>query len=373
MINRELIRNLSFEQLYRVLMNNQSTGRNQRPAKGLKVKQAIQSALILAVCFWLLYQMKQSHGKDYSESSKDKASEERGSDILGRKGSAGWSKGGAVSASEDPKHVGEVSVKKEDGNVEEKTEEESLQNVNEANQVEKETEIQKELNNKDDNSEGAVKGNDESVGLDKSSSHEENYQEGLGTQAVFADQDGAKHVNHDEVGEDKEQIPQDKHDEQENGKGQAKEPKRLEESRTTDKEPKSTTDKEPKSTTYKDISVQRSESKNDSLEGQNSVVDGVVHGFDDVNGVPVDGHDLIESIVTGTGGDQAITGHQEMNSSSNNQSEISKNAVNEEVGSKEGTTGADLEAKSKISVQGSNIDIKSKVETSSDTSRIDSV
>ncbi|KAM1478997.1 hypothetical protein ACFX2I_026351 [Malus domestica] len=366
MINRELIRSLSFEQLYRVWMNNQSTGRNQRPAKGLKVKQAIQIALILAVCFWLLYQMKQSHGKDYSESSKDKASEERGSDILGRKGSAGWSKGGAVSASEDPKHVGEVSVKKEDGNVEEKNEEESLQNVNEANQVEKETEIQnKELNNKDDNSEGAVKGNDESVGLDKSSSHEENYQEGLGTQAVFADQDGAKHVNHDEVGEDKEQIPQDKHDEQENGKGQAKEPKRLEESRTTDKE--------PKSTTYKDISVQRSESKNDSLEGQNSVVDGVVHGFDDVNGVPVDGHDLIESIVTGTGGDQAITGHQEMNSSSNNQSEISKNALNEEVGSKEGTTGADLEAKSKISVQGSNIDIKSKVETSSDTSRIDSV
>ncbi|KAM1155524.1 hypothetical protein ACFX13_026996 [Malus domestica] len=110
MINREFIRSLSFEQLYRVWMNNQSTGRNQRPAKGLKVKQAIQIALILAVCFWLLYEMKQSHDKDHSESSKDKASEERGSDILGPKGSAGWSKGGAVSASEDPKHVGEVSV-----------------------------------------------------------------------------------------------------------------------------------------------------------------------------------------------------------------------------------------------------------------------
>ncbi|KAM1061955.1 hypothetical protein ACFX2A_026916 [Malus domestica] len=111
----------------------------------------------------------------------------------------------------------------------------------------------------------------------------------------------------------------------------------LEESRTTDKEPKE------------------------------------VHGFDDVNGVPVDGHDLIEYIVTGTGGDHAITGHQEMNSSSNNQSEIRENKVNEEVGSKEGTTGADLEAKNKISVQDSNIDIKAKVETSSDTSRIDTV
>ncbi|RXI05966.1 hypothetical protein DVH24_018008 [Malus domestica] len=86
------------------------------------------------------------------------------------------------------------------------------------------------------------------------------------------------------------------------------------------------------STTYKDIT--RGESKNDSLEGQNSVEDREVHGFDDVNGVPVDGHDLIESLVTGTGGDHAITGHQEMNSSSNNQSEISENTVNEEVGSK---------------------------------------
>ncbi|KAM2407463.1 hypothetical protein ACFX1X_026639 [Malus domestica] len=112
------------------------------------------------------------------------------------------------------------------------------------------------------------------------------------------------------------------------------------------------------STTYKDIS--RRENR-------------VVHGFDDVNGVPVDGHDLIESVVTGTGGDHAIAGHQEMNSSSNNQSEISENTVNEEVGSKEGTTGSDLEAKSKFSVQDSNIDIKAKVETSSDTSRIDTV
>ncbi|KAM1173682.1 hypothetical protein FF1_026343 [Malus domestica] len=40
-----------------------------------------------------------------------------------------------------------------------------------------------------------------------------------GTQAIFADQDGAKHGNHDEVGEDKEQIPQDKHDEKENERG----------------------------------------------------------------------------------------------------------------------------------------------------------
>ncbi|KAM1155521.1 hypothetical protein ACFX14_026247 [Malus domestica] len=152
-------------------------GRNQRPAKGLKVKHAIQIALILAVCFWLLYQMKQSHGKDYSESSKDKASE-------------------AVLIFSDVRGV-------------------------QGGQKVEETEIQKkELNNKDDNSGGEVKGNDESVGLDKCSSHEENYQEGHeGTQAIFADQDGAKHGNHDEVGEDKEQIPQDKHDEKENERG----------------------------------------------------------------------------------------------------------------------------------------------------------
>ncbi|CAN6699427.1 unnamed protein product [Malus baccata var. baccata] len=177
-------------------------GRNQRPAKGLKVKHAIQIALILAVCFWLLYQMKQSHGKDYSESSKGKASE-------------------------------------------------------------------------------AV--------------------------LIFSDVRGVQGGQKVEV---------------------------------------------------------CLHQKIQNIE---------VHGFDDVNGLPVDGHDLIEYIVTGTGGDHAITGHQEMNSGSNNQSEIRENKVNEEVGSKVGTAGADLEAKSKISVQDSNSDIKAKVETGSDTSRIDTV
>ncbi|CAN6680970.1 unnamed protein product [Malus baccata var. baccata] len=349
-------------------MNSQSTGRNQRPAKGLKVKPSLQIALLLVVCFWLLYQMKHSHGKDYSEGADGKASKEHGSNIFGRKGSAGWSKGGGVSASEDSKHVGEVSIKTEDendvfdGSAEEKNEEESLQKVNEANEVEKETEVQNtELSNTDENSDGEVKGNGETVGLNENSSREETYREGQeGTQAVISEQDGEKHVkniSHNEAGEDEEQESQVTRDEQENGKGQEKEPKRLQES----------------STTNTDISVRRDESKNDSLEGQNSVVDAVVHGFDDENGVPVDGHDIIESLVTVSSGDHAITGHQEMNLSSNNQNEISENAVNEEVGSKDGTNGADLEAKTKISAQDSNIDIKSKVETSSDTSKIDSV
>ncbi|CAL8172144.1 unnamed protein product [Prunus armeniaca] len=362
-------------------MNSQSTCRNQRP-KGLKVKLVFQIALLLAVCFWLLYQMKYSHEKAYSGSAENKVSEERGSDILGRKGNAGWSKDGGIFGLEDVNLV-EGSIKKEDGgvgddmlgeNAEENNEAESNKvddhargklARHEGNEIER-TEMQyKVLNITDDNSDVEDKGNDEPVGLNKNSLQEENSQERHGdTQEIISDHDGEKYVkniSHDEVGEEKEQNSQVNHDKQENEKDREKEPQRLEEFSTN-----------------KDISVQHSQGKSDTLKGPDSVVDGV-HGFNDENGVPVDGNDLIESIVTGSSDDHAMVLHQEMNSSSNNQSETKENTMKEEVAAKEGTNGADFEAKSKISVEDSKINMKPKVETSSgigvhaNTSRIDSV
>ncbi|CAB4318746.1 unnamed protein product [Prunus armeniaca] len=352
---------LSFEAVVQNLMNSQSTCRNQRP-KGLK--------------------MKYSHEKAYSGSAENKVSEERGSDILGRKGNAGWSKDGGIFGLEDVNLV-EGSIKKEDGgvgddmlgeNAEENNEAESNKvddhargklARHEGNEIER-TEMQyKVLNITDDNSDVEDKGNDEPVGLNKNSLQEENSQERHGdTQEIISDHDGEKYVkniSHDEVGEEKEQNSQVNHDKQENEKDREKEPQRLEEFSTN-----------------KDISVQHSQGKSDNLKGPDSVVDGV-HGFNDENGVPVDGNDLIESIVTGSSDDHAMVLHQEMNSSSNNQSETKENTMKEEVAAKEGTNGADFEAKSKISVEDSKINMKPKVETSSgigghaNTSRIDSV
>ncbi|XP_062098354.1 uncharacterized protein LOC133804209 isoform X2 [Humulus lupulus] len=44
-------------------MLKQSTSRNQR-SKGFKVKHALQICLLLAICIWLLYQVKHSHDKN---------------------------------------------------------------------------------------------------------------------------------------------------------------------------------------------------------------------------------------------------------------------------------------------------------------------
>ncbi|XP_041019231.1 uncharacterized protein LOC121261120 [Juglans microcarpa x Juglans regia] len=70
-------------------MLKQSPSRNQK-AKGFKVKHAIQICLLLAICIWLLYQVKHSHErKKASEENSSKISEkmQSGHEIikLGRK------------------------------------------------------------------------------------------------------------------------------------------------------------------------------------------------------------------------------------------------------------------------------------------------
>ncbi|KAJ8572447.1 hypothetical protein K7X08_008958 [Anisodus acutangulus] len=50
------------EQVVKLTMYKQSPGRNHR-SKGIKVKNVLQICLLLAVCFWLIYQVKHSHDK----------------------------------------------------------------------------------------------------------------------------------------------------------------------------------------------------------------------------------------------------------------------------------------------------------------------
>lgn len=90
------------------MTNYQSAGRNQKP-RGLRVKQAIQFTLILAICIWLLYQIKPSHdaNKNHGLSKWSKLSEEGKTLILGRKGSTMWSSDRSDSVSEDAHFVEE--------------------------------------------------------------------------------------------------------------------------------------------------------------------------------------------------------------------------------------------------------------------------
>lgn len=52
-------------------MSRQSPKRNQR-SKGIKIKHVLQICLLVAICFWLIYQVKHSHDrkKEFDESDK---------------------------------------------------------------------------------------------------------------------------------------------------------------------------------------------------------------------------------------------------------------------------------------------------------------
>ncbi|XP_073047623.1 uncharacterized protein [Primulina eburnea] len=72
-----------------IIMSGQTPNRNQR-SKGIKVKHVLQIFLLLAVCFWLIYQVKHSHDKkkEFDESDVKASITRGGSDgfiRLGRK------------------------------------------------------------------------------------------------------------------------------------------------------------------------------------------------------------------------------------------------------------------------------------------------
>ncbi|XP_024177686.1 smoothelin-like protein 1 [Rosa chinensis] len=307
-------------------MNSQSNGRSQRP-KGKRVKLAIQIVSVLAVCLWLLYQAKQSRDKDYSGSVQNEVIEKHGSGILGRKANAG----GSILVGEslnDEDRGGGVDVL--DGNVEEKHKVNDDGDLGrpEGKESEKKVElIYKELNNTDDNSDIELKANSEAVGLDENSLQEGNSQVGYeDKQVTMSDQDGekdAKNTSHHEVGEDEEQISHVNRDEQD---------------------------------------MKGTHRKRSQFNGNG------VRGFDDENGVPVDGNDIIESRATESSGDGEISSHEEMYSTSNSESTQSEEVVVR-------GDNADFEARSKISVQdsGSKAETNSEASVQVDTSRINNV
>ncbi|XP_010249528.1 PREDICTED: uncharacterized protein LOC104592070 isoform X2 [Nelumbo nucifera] len=197
----------------------QSSVRNQRP-KGLKFKHALQSALLLAVCIWLLHQIKHSHdkSKEFDEAVQKKLSSEHDSVILGRKGNAGYSERvGTVST--DGNLIGEDDKKADGGDgddeldrsTEEKAEEESLQKGREDSQgsfttPEKrreddqknpEAQYNKDLmNNEEDGHDVQVKDVDEGVGSGEDS---EEHNERIHGVHGFDDENGIPPDGHELV------------------------------------------------------------------------------------------------------------------------------------------------------------------------------
>uniref|UniRef100_A0A5B6Z5Q8 Putative myb-like protein X n=1 Tax=Davidia involucrata TaxID=16924 RepID=A0A5B6Z5Q8_DAVIN len=345
-------------------MTFQSTSRNQRP-KGFNVKQAIQLALLFALCTWLLYQMKHSH---YNRTDNDarlqtKLGEEHGAITLGRKGNAGWSSSGSESDSED-RDKGERE-KREDGgagddkldrNIEEKAEEVSFDKDNDygrenaASRVKKEEEKEQEgqyeesQSNEDSNPNTEVEGV-ESASLIKDTYKKENSNKG---------HESAKRSmpDHDEEGGD-EKDPET----------QIKEPQNAEKNHTStsiqykDQAVKeSDENKGPKKIEEK-IAVQLGGKVNATLPSQSDMEDGV-HVFHDENGVSLDGNDIIESMPKESSGDQKNILHQETISNSNNQTRIieSMPIEGEEVKSNKGSNTADAETEIKGTLEDSKND-----------------
>ena len=98
------------------MTNYQSAGRNQKP-RGLRVKQALQFTVMLAICVWLLYQIKPSRNenKNHSLSTWSKLSQEGRTLILGRKGCAVWSSNRSDSESKGAHFVEENDVTDDSG------------------------------------------------------------------------------------------------------------------------------------------------------------------------------------------------------------------------------------------------------------------
>ncbi|XP_068655003.1 uncharacterized protein [Aristolochia californica] len=106
-------------------MFRQASSRNQR-SKGLKVKHAVQICLLLAVCFWLLYQVKHSHDKKKAfdeNNAKNSENLQHRQEIL-KFGRKDLNERGEVSSSEIEKHHVEVENEEEDENKHEEAEDE---------------------------------------------------------------------------------------------------------------------------------------------------------------------------------------------------------------------------------------------------------
>ncbi|KAM7509578.1 hypothetical protein LguiA_020031 [Lonicera macranthoides] len=159
-------------------MNYQSNGRYQRP-KGFKVKQALQLAVLLVICIWLLYQIKNSNNenKDLSLNVQVKLHKEQHALGLGRKGDTGGSidrvdpKNEKINIHERREDLKEPKIEYKDSqNIEENGGKDQVDNLNKGVYKDGFKDPKKLVNGKENDEnlkDTLVKGNDEDKGTKK--------------------------------------------------------------------------------------------------------------------------------------------------------------------------------------------------------------
>ncbi|KAK9286740.1 hypothetical protein L1049_015144 [Liquidambar formosana] len=164
-------------------MFRQSPSRNQR-SKSFKVKHVLQVCMLLAVCFWLIYQVKHSHDKkkEFDENgSKISAKTQNGEEIL-RFGRKDLNPLVEEKATNNEKHEEEEVEEEEAGGGEE-----------EENKHEEEEQEEEESKSEDREDEGRGGGDDEIDELDQEKTEGETDRE-----EDFVDEDKEKEEEGDE-------------------------------------------------------------------------------------------------------------------------------------------------------------------------------
>ncbi|KAE7998677.1 hypothetical protein FH972_003196 [Carpinus fangiana] len=261
--------------------------------KVLKGKQALQLAFLLGVCFWLLYQIEHSHGKGkgYGGSIQGKLNyKQRGVNVLGRKWDSGWS-------SDDMNLVGE-GKRKEDGGV---GDDELDGNVDEEFGKEPEHRYMVFLNNEENNSDDSWGNLKKQVkkGLEREIKEPEKNKEMISDDTLKQDQDVEVVGSLNRENEEDRNIVESKEEIAEQPVGAA---------------------------------------NNVAVVGRSEMLDGVIHGFHDENGVPQDANNPLESTLTDhhSRDDRGNFLNQETSfNSSNNYSRFSETFSRDEAETKE--------------------------------------
>ncbi|XP_057969162.1 uncharacterized protein LOC131158362 [Malania oleifera] len=323
-------------------MNYHSTGRNQRPG-GFKVKSAIQFTLLLAISIWLLYQAKHPYHKrkDYGGSLQSKLIEKHRILMLGRKGNAGLLSDGDESDLEDEDLVGEAG--NEDGgggnnefnrNSEIKDDERSLPKARENTNQNAATHGEK--------TDGKVK-ETESKGSQEDNVSDIEGGEGNGSVSLNKDIPGQKINEGDTVStqiiESDEALGYSKGDDENEAPIDGQEVD----------------------------AVQSSGRENAPVHGH-SEMENEAHGFQDKNGVPHDGNDVLESRKIASNDNQSNILPQGTISRLGSLIGLSENVPVEGMDVlNEGSYPADSENESKSIIEGLKNDITVKVEIKSET------
>ncbi|XVF49122.1 hypothetical protein PTKIN_Ptkin03bG0243100 [Pterospermum kingtungense] len=317
----------------------QSNGRNQRP-RGFNVKLAFQFTLGLAVCIWLLYQIKHlisNDGKD-AGSLQAKISERSSVVILGRKGDVELSdKSMYMSDSNDV--IVEAEGKQNDGGGGDDELDGNVEYIHgdvktDAGKVKK-----MEPAKPDNQSSNSEKTEIEMGDMDKEVSSED---------SSYGVENSKRNASNLDKGDEKdlERHTEELHKDENGETGSVKE---------------NGEDKDLKEI----ITKQGNGTENDTVLGLSEVANGV-HGFHDENGVPQGGNDLVVGFTLTKSRDGQV--NQETISDLNHPSKITKSSQIEEAASKseKNTTGTETQTQSKQ--QGSKSDAVLGMGTNSESS-----